>query len=81
MQIADFYKKFSSNSTKFIIGQRGIGKTINILITSKINKIHRLYFPIKKLNGLSNRKLKKIVLYESIYIFEDEKEMMNSRNM
>ena len=73
--IGDFYKKVTSNSIKYIIGPRGIGKTTNILIYSNINRIHRLYFPIKKLKDFKNRKLNKIALYESIYIFKDEEEM------
>ena len=75
LDIDNFYNKVTSNSIKYIIGPRGIGKTTNILIYSNINRIHRLYFPIKKLKDFKNRKLNKIALYESIYIFKDEKEM------
>ena len=73
--ISNFYKNILF-SIMFIIGPAGIGKTTNILLYTKLAGMRRLYFPIKKLIKIKDkRKWKKIVLYESLYIFKDENEM------
>ena len=73
--IAKFYSNRGFNSELYILGPRGIGKTVSLLEYLRIAKIPRLYFPISKLVNYNNRKWKKIALYESIYIFQNEEEM------
>jgi len=63
------------DSELLIVGPRGVGKTMTILKTLNILKIPRLYFPIKKLMNFGSRKWKKILLYEAIYILNNEKDM------
>ena len=76
-EIQRFYSKMGSNSELFIIGPRGIGKTTTILSYSNNFQIPRLYFSINNLINCNNRKWKKIALYETLYIFKNEKNMNN----
>ena len=67
------FKKY--NFELIIMGPRGVGKSINILFYLNIFSIPRLYFPIKKMIELKNRKWKKIALNETNYIFNSLDEM------
>jgi len=74
-EIENFYTSNKFNSELLVIGPKGVGKTTNIIAITKLAKIPRLYFPIKKLSNFNIRKLKKIALYEAIYIFQTEKDI------
>ena len=74
-EINDFYKNKKLDSELLIVGPRGVGKSTTILKTSNVLKIPRLYFPIKKIMNLDSRKWKKILLYEAIYILNNEEDM------
>ena len=74
-EINDFYKNKKLDSELLIVGPRGVGKTTTILKTLNVLRIPRLYFPIKTLMNLDSRKWKKILLYEAIYILNNEKDM------
>ena len=73
-EIIKYYKDYFKTEI-YIIGGRGIGKTTNLLYSLKTMKIPRLYFPIKIMNEFNRRKWKKIILYESLYIFKDNNDM------
>ena len=74
-EINSFYDKKGTNFELIIMGPRGVGKSINILVYLNIFHIPRLYFPIKEMIELNNRKWKKIALNETNYIFKDLEEM------
>ena len=73
-ELNNFYKK-SIKPTLFILGSKGIGKTTLLLKFLNIEKIPRLYFSIKKMYNMTNKKWKKISFFESIYAFSDKEEM------
>ena len=74
-ELKTFYNKKGTNFELIIMGPRGVGKSINILIYLNLFKVPRLYFPIKKMIELKNRKWKKIALNETNYIFNSLNEM------
>ena len=74
-EMKTFYNKKGTNFELIIMGPRGVGKSINILIYLNLFNVPRLYFPIKKMIELKNRKWKKIALNETNYIFNNSNEM------
>ena len=74
-ELKTFYNKKGTNFELIIMGPRGVGKSINILIYLNLFKVPRLYFPIKKMIELKNRKWKKIALNETNYIFNSLNKM------
>ena len=79
-EFVTFYNEKGTNFELIIMGPRGIGKSINILFYLNAFNIPRLYFPIKKLIKLKDRKLKKMALNETIYIFNSQNEMEEFKN-
>ncbi len=80
-EINDFYKNKKLDSELLIVGPRGVGKSTTILKTLNVLKIPRLYFPIRKIMNLDSRKWKKILLYEALYILNNEEDMEAFKNM
>jgi len=74
-EIEDFYNNKKLDSELLIVGPRGVGKTTTILKALNLRKIPRLYFPIKKLMNFDSRRWKKIILYEALYILNNEKDL------
>ena len=71
-------EKFYQNNFEYqliILGPRGVGKTTTLLLYLTYKQIPRLYFSIKKMSTLNNRKWRKIALNESLYIFKNQNEM------
>ena len=77
--LKDSYKD-TFKSQLIILGPTGVGKSTNTLIYFAFQEIPRLYFPIKKMMNLNNRKWRKIALYESIYVFKNKEEMEEFEN-
>ena len=71
------FANISKNTSKYLIifGPKGVGKSTILLSYLTLNKIRRLYFPIKKMYDFPYKKIKKISLYEALYVFDEECEM------
>ena len=74
IEIEAFFKN-NSKSCLIICGPRGVGKSTILLTYLTFDKIPRLYFSIKKMINFPHKKRKKMALYETLYIFNDKKEM------
>lgn len=75
-QLREFYRN-NEKSYCFLFGPKGTGKTTTVLKYLNIEKIPRLYFPLKIMlrPDFSNKNWEKISFRETLYTFSDKDEM------
>ena len=75
-QLRAFYRN-NEKSYCFLFGPKGTGKTTTVLKYLNIEKIPRLYFPLKIMlrPDFSNKNWEKISFHETLYTFSDNNEM------
>ena len=83
-QLKNSIRSHKIKSYCYIFGPRGIGKTTILLKYLNLHQIPRLYFSLHIMSKIksefTNNKIKKYCLYETIYIFKNEKEMDDFSN-